>query len=141
MNIIKNMRTGKKIAAVLPVILIGLLLLVNTGCQKAEYNITGNWRVDFTLDGSGSFIVAFSGTKTIGSVIWENQQSGEYNVADKTVDFVLRLNLVVSGASQVIVYLFTGNFQDENSMGGNVTAYMPDIQGSEVNGTWTAQRL
>jgi hypothetical protein len=143
MNLIKPIKSMKPFLPVLVVILMGMTILVNTGCKAAKYNITGNWRVDFTLDSSGAFLVAFSGTRTEGIVIYENQAAGEYSVVDQDVEFVLRLTLFDEGTmtSETLIYYFTGSFSDKNHMTGSLSAYLVDVAGSEQNGTWNAEKL
>ncbi len=142
MNLIKAMKSMKSFPVVLVVILMGMTILVNTGCKATKYNITGNWRVDFTLETSGAFLVAFSGTRTEGIVIWENQAAGEYSVIDQDVEFVLRVTLFDEGTmtTQTLIYYFTGTFSDKNHMSGNLSAYIVDVAGSEKTGSWNAEK-
>jgi hypothetical protein len=137
----KPVRKWSRIALTLcMVIAAGILLIGNTGCNQADYNITGNWLVNFTLDNTGSFLVAFSGSKTLGSVIWENQMSGEYTVADRAVDFVLRIYISASNGTVLVIYKFTGTFEDKDNMSGTVSAYLYDTPNDITTGTWTAAR-
>ena len=141
MKISKYSRLKGKIIAFLCLSIIGAMGMLNTGCSKADFNITGNWYLNFTLESAGAFQIAFSGSKTLGNVIFQNLPSGEYSVAGRDVEFVLRVELVVSGSVELLVYSFTGYFDDKNHMSGTVVAYMPDVVDSEVSGTWSAERL
>lgn len=118
----------------------GITLIGTGGCKQADYNITGNWLVNFTLDDTGSFLVAFSGSKTLGNVIWENQMSGEYSVSDRQVDYVLRIYISASNATVLVIYNFNGSFDDKDHMSGTVSAYLYDSPSDITTGTWTAQR-
>jgi hypothetical protein len=118
----------------------GIVLISTTGCKQADYNITGNWLVDFTLDDTASFLVAFSGSKTSGAVIWENQMSGEYFVSNRQVDYVLRIYISASNGTALVVYNFTGSFEDKDHMSGTLTAYFYDTPNDTTSGTWTAVR-
>ena len=146
MNIVKNMKPIRKLLKALSaaafIIVLSTMVLVNSGCKQAEYNITGNWLINFTLDDTGSFLVAFSGTKTIGSVIWENQMSGEYNVADTQVDFVLRIyvNITNSTTTELFIYTFTGTIENEDRMSGTCTAARYSTPDEVVSGIWTGDR-
>lgn len=143
MKLIKPKKSIKPFLAVLVVILMGMTILVNTGCKATKFNITGNWRVDFALDTSGAFLVAFSGSKTDGLVIYNNQAAGEYSVIDQDVEFVLRVTLFDEGTvtTQTLVYFFTGTFGDKNHMTGNLSAYIAEVAGSEETGTWAAEKF
>ncbi len=146
MSIVKNKKTNQKLSKVLPaalfIIVLSTIVLTTGGCKQAEYNITGNWLIDFTLDQSGSFIVAFSGTKTIGSVVWENQMAGEYAVMDKQVDFVLRIYATVTGgtSTELLLYTFSGTFDNEDRLSGTCTAGRYSDPDDVVSGTWTGSR-
>jgi len=150
MRVDRNIRSNQGLRNVLSAaafiivlsIVLSTMVLTTGGCKQAAFNITGNWLINFTLDDSGAVLLAFSGTKTIGSVIWENQMSGEYNVADRQVDFVLRIyvNIVNSSASELIVYNFTGSFDDENHLSGTCTAFKYTTPDEVVSGTWNGQR-
>jgi hypothetical protein len=131
----------KKWLIVLAVMFIGLIASMNTGCKGAKYDITGAWRVDYILAAPGNFDVAFTGSLTSGYTIWDNQAAGEYTVADQDVEFVLRIYVTVSGTTRVVIYHFVGTFENKDRMSGTVKAYDPDVQGSEVNGTWLAQKM
>lgn len=137
-----NQRPMKVLSTVMFIIVLSAMVLTTGGCKQAEYNITGNWLINFTLDDSGAFLVAFSGTKTIGSVIWENQMSGEYTVADKQVDFVLRIYVNVSGSSatELFVYNFTGTFESEDRISGTCNASRYSNPSDMVSGTWSGDR-
>lgn len=143
MNLIKPMKSVKPFLAALVVIFMGMTILVNTGCKAAKYNITGNWRVDFTLETSGAFLVAFSGTRTDGIVIYDNQAAGEYSVIDQDVEFVVRITLLDESTmtTQTLIYYFVGTFSDKNHMSGNLSAYKVDVAGSEKNGPWSAEKF
>ena len=146
MKIIKNKKPIQKLRNVLSaaafIIVLSTMVLVNSGCKQAEHNITGNWLINFSLDGTGNFLVAFSGTKTIGSVIWENQMSGEYTVADTQVDFVLRIyvNITNSTDTELIIYTFTGTFENGDRMSGTCTAGRYSAPDDIVSGTWSGDR-
>ena len=133
----------KKWLAVVGVIFIMMTVSMNTGCTNTKYNITGEWRVDLTLGtAAGYFIVGFAGNSTSGIVIWDDQSAGEYSVASKDLEFVLRLNLITNeGNSKTLIYYFVGSFEDGSHMNGTVKVYDPEVAGSEVNGTWLAQKL
>ena len=150
MRVDRNIRSNQGLRNVLSaaafIVVLGIVLstmVVTTGgCKQAAFNITGNWLIDFTLDDSGSVLLAFSGTKTIGSVIWENQMSGEYNVSDRQVDFVLRIyvNITNTSTSELIVYNFTGSFEDGDHLSGTCSAYKYSTPDEVVTGTWSGQR-
>lgn len=146
MKIVKNMKPIRKLLKALSaatlIIVLSTMVLVDSGCKQAEHNITGNWLINFTLDGSGSFLVAFSGSKTIGSVIWENQMSGQYNVADTQVDFILQIyvNITNSTETELFLYTFTGTFENEDRMSGTCTAARYSTPNDIVSGTWNADR-
>ncbi len=131
----------KKWLIALAVMFIGLTAVMSTGCKGTKYDITGGWRVDYILAAPGNFEVAFSGSRTSGITIWDNQAAGEYNVADQDVEFVLRIYVIVGGTTKTIIYYFVGTFENKDRMSGTLRAYDPDVQGSEINGTWFAQKL
>jgi hypothetical protein len=131
----------KKFLTVLVAVFIGLTLAITSGCKSAKYDITGAWRVDYILAAPGNFEVAFSGSLTSGVTIWDNQASGEYAVADQDVEFVLRIYINAGGTTRTVIYYFVGTFETKDRMSGTLKAYDPDVQGSEINGTWFAQKI
>jgi hypothetical protein len=131
----------KKLLTVLTVMFIGLTISMNTGCKATKYDITGTWRVDYVLASPGNFEMGFAGSRTSGYTIWDNQAAGEYSVADKEVEFVLRIYITVDNTSKTVIYYFLGSFESKDRMSGTLKAYDPDVQGSEINGTWFAQKL
>ncbi len=129
----------KKTALTLLVTLMVIQCFVSVGCNSADQNITGNWKVDFQLgDDSGSFNIAFSGTKTAGLVIYNNLQSGEYSVYENEVEFVVRLNVVGNDGSILVVYAFSGSFQDGERMSGTMNVTSTGTS-EVVSGTWSAE--
>lgn len=146
MRVNRNIRSNQKLRSLLSaavfIIVLSTMVLTTGGCKQAAFNITGNWLINFTLDESGVVLVAFSGTKTVGSVIWENQMSGEYNVSDKQVDFVLRIYVSTTNtsSSELYVFNFTGSFDDEDHLSGTCTAYKYSTPDEIVSGTWDGQR-
>lgn len=146
MRVDRNKRSNRKLRSLLSaavfIIMLSTMVLTTGGCKQAAFNITGNWLINFTLDESGVVLVAFSGTKTVGSVIWENQMSGEYSVSDKQVDFVLRIyvNITNTSSSELFVYNFSGSFDDEDHLSGTCTAFKYSTPDEIVSGTWDAQR-
>lgn len=146
MRVNRNIRSNQKLRSLLSaavfIIVLSTMVLTTGGCKQAAFNITGNWLINFTLDESGVVLVAFSGSKTVGSVIWENQMSGEYNVSDKQVDFVLRIYVSTTNtsSSELYVFNFTGSFDDEDHLSGTCTAYKYSTPDEIVSGTWDGQR-
>lgn len=118
-------------------------LVFISGCSSADFNITGNWRITFTLEGEtpGNFNIALSGSKTTGVVVWQNQQSGSYNVAGKDVNIILRIYVSATGINRLFVYEFKGQFSDENSMNGTMVALIADVPGSDDKGVWSGKRM
>jgi len=131
----------KKWLKVLVLTFIGLTLAMNSGCKGSKFDITGAWRVDYILTSAANFEIGFSGSRTSGITIWDNQAAGEYAVADQDVEFVLRINVTIGGTTRTVIYHFVGAFENKDRMSGTVRAYDPDVQGSEVNGTWSAQKM
>lgn len=131
----------KKWLTVLVVMFVGLTISMNNGCKATNYDIIGAWSVDYVLASAGNFDMAFSGSRTTGYTIWSNQVAGEYNVADKDVEFVLRISITVDNTSKTVIYFFTGSFESKDRMSGTLKAYDPEVQGSEINGTWFAEKM
>ncbi|HLP48421.1 MAG TPA: hypothetical protein VK469_20950 [Candidatus Kapabacteria bacterium] len=132
---------NKKWLKILAVTFIALFVSLSSGCQKNKYDITGIWRVDFVLGTAGYFEVGFEGNSTSGTVFWNNQIAGEYEVADKDLEFVLRITFLSDGNVKTFIYHFVGAFESDNRMNGTVNAYDPDVQGSQISGTWFAQKI
>lgn len=132
---------NKKWLKVLMVTFSVLIIAMNTGCQKSKYDISGTWRVDFVLGTADYFEVGFAGNSTTGSAFWNNQAAGEYSVVDKDLEFYLRISFNSDGVTKMFIYHFIGAFETDNRMSGTVRAYDPEVPGSEVSGTWFAQRI
>lgn len=131
----------KKWLTALVVMFIGFTLSISTGCNKTQYDITGAWNVSYVLASPGNFDMGFTGSRTTGYTIWDNQISGEYNVADKDVEFVLRITVSSDSTTKTVIYYFLGSFESKDRMSGTLKAYDPEVSGSEINGTWFAEKL
>lgn len=126
---------------VMVVMLAAVMVMVTGGCKKADFDINGNWYVEFSLESSGAFNVGFTGSETSGSVIYASQFSGEYVVENKDVEFVVRIQVVLDTITELFVYEFKGVFTDADHMNGTVSAYLANVPSSATNGTWNAERL
>lgn len=135
------MKFIKKTMFALAVLFAAMAVLVTGGCKKADFDINGNWYIDFSLETSGAFNVGFTGSKTSGDVIYADQFAGEYQVEDKNVVFVVRIQVVLDNITELFVYEFSGTFSDADHMSGTVIAYLANVPGSETQGTWSGQRL
>lgn len=131
----------KKMFTVLVVMLLGLTVLMSTGCNRTKYDITGTWSISYVLTSAKTFEMGFTGTRTSGYTVWNNQISGEYSVVDKEVEFVLRITVSVDGTTKTIIYYFLGSFDSAESMSGTLKAYDLEDEGSAINGTWSAEKL
>lgn len=131
----------KKMFTVLVVMFIGLTLLMDTGCKNAKYDITGTWKVTYVLASTGTFEMGFTGNRTAGYTVWNNQISGEYDVAGDEVEFVLRVTVTADDTTKTIVYYFIGSFESAGRMSGTLKAYDLEDENSAINGTWFAEKL
>lgn len=143
MKVIKKMMSTKKILSVAVVLLLGIGILSSTGCSSADFNVTGNWRVDFQLEGQEPefFYLNFSGTKTTGVVFWDEQQAGNYSVTGDQVIFEVRIWVSIEGVNTLFLYSFLGYFDNDNKFSGAIVASLPEIPGGEESGPFTATRL
>lgn len=92
--------------------------------KKDTYDITGNWGITITIEGVPIVLnYTFSGSKTSGTFIDEEGDSGTYTVDGKSVSFTYDLYAIQ----------FTGEFSDKDHMGGTVT-------GIGVSWPWTGSR-
>lgn len=131
----------KKKITVMVAMFIGLSLLMNTGCNKTKYDITGAWRVNYVLTSAATFEMGFTGSRTSGYTVWNNQISGEYNVAGQDMEFVLRITVSADDDTRTIIYYFLGSFDSSDRMSGTLKAYDLEDEDSAINGTWYAEKL
>ncbi len=104
------------------VAVVAILLLKKK--KKDEYDIRGDWRVNLQLLGE-TFVLGinFRGSRTSGTFLDLDGDTGTYTVSDRNVSF----------SYDDYDISFTGSFSDNNNMNGSVVVV-------GVTGSWRATR-
>lgn len=121
-------------------ILLGLLF--QGGCSLfKEYKIQGTWKIEKTVDGEKTTIVAeFTGSRDYGTVTVDAITYGEYLV-DYDSDLTFLIAYFEPGAlSTDRKDTFKGGFDDHNNMSGTVEVVDVDA-GVNLTGEWTAVKV
>ncbi len=106
------------------VVAVLAMLLLKKKKKEDEYDIRGDWTVNFNVAGNaGFFYMTFSGSKTSGSFVDNEGDTGTYSVNGSAVNFGYN-NYNIS---------FSGNFGSQGSMSGS-------LQVEGTNGSWNATR-
>lgn len=126
----------KKTIAMLAAVLVLAGLLLNTGCRKDRWDITGVWYFTITIYGeSFDETYTFVGDDRTGEVIWQDVSLGTYSVSGDIVNFTLEYYDI---DDDYTVEIYRGSFDFDDQMSGSVTI---TIEGYEpADGTWIAVR-
>lgn len=97
---------------------------------EKEYYIQGSWTLEEAYNDKSLFTVTvtFTGETRTGTVVDSDGGVGTYTVDGKVVEFTL--------VFPEVTYEYSGNFSDEENMGGNAKRYTSAT--SYSSGTWVA---
>lgn len=116
-------------------VVVGALVFLLLG-KKKDYNIVGTWALtDQWPSGNYTTNITFSGSKTSGTFVDSDGNTGTYSVAEKSVQFIYEKN---ADGLVFTKWEYTGNFTDENNMSGTFVVTLSG--GYDHTGSWSATK-
>ena len=124
----------KKCITVLIISFLALAMLVNVGCKKKQFDITGPWLFYIFLQGETfEEEYTFQGDRYSGDVLWQGSVLGTYSVSDDYISFTLDY---YDQDDDYVVEVYRGYVDSDTEMSGTVNIVVEGY--SAVEGTWEA---